>query len=97
MARYFKISQQAYSKWEQGDELDELTLNKIAVKLGVTVDFIKSLNEEGGIQNMNSHCTNVINYQFNPIEKIVELYERLLTSQQELLKAKDEVISNLHK
>ena len=67
------------------------------MKLGVTVDFIKSLNEEGGIQNMNSHCTNVINYQFNPIEKIVELYERLLTSQQELLKAKDEVISNLHK
>nr|MBP6315786.1 helix-turn-helix transcriptional regulator [Chitinophagaceae bacterium] len=89
MARYFKISQQAYSKWEQGEDLDESTLNKIALKLGVTVDFIKSLNEESGVQNLNSHCTNVVNYQFNPIEKIVELYERLLKMQAETLESKE--------
>ncbi len=92
MARYFKISQQAYSKWEQGEELDDPTLNKIALKLGVTVDFIKSLNEEGAIQNLNSHCTNVVNYQFNPIEKIVELYERLLLTQAEVIAVKDKLI-----
>ncbi len=89
MARYFKISQQAYSKWEQGEDLDESTLNKIALKLGVTVDFIKSLNEESGVQNLNSHCTNVVNYQFYPIEKIVELYERLLKMQAETLESKE--------
>jgi transcriptional regulator with XRE-family HTH domain len=29
IARYFKITQQAYSKWEQGEEMDESTLLKI--------------------------------------------------------------------
>ena len=83
MARYFKITQQAYSKWEQGEEMDESTLLKICEKLGVSPDFIKTLNEETAIQNLNSHCTNVVNYQFNPIEKIIELYERLLKLQEE--------------
>lgn len=97
MARYFKISQQAYSKWEQGEEMDDNTLDKIALKLGVTKDFIKNLNEDGGIQNLNSHCTNVVNYQFNPLEKIIELYERLLSAQKELLHSKEELLKNLSK
>ena len=41
MARYFKITQQAYSKWEQGEDIEESTLQKICDKLGVSVDFVK--------------------------------------------------------
>jgi len=49
---------------------------------------VKTLNEESAIQNMNQNCTNVVNYQFNPIEKIIELYERLLKVQEENIQLK---------
>ena len=89
MARYFKITQQAYSKWEQGEGIEEATLLKICEKLGVSIEFIKTLNEESAIQNLNNNCTNVVNYQFNPIEKIIELYERLLKVQEENIRLKN--------
>lgn len=92
------ISQQAVSKLEQQEEIDEETLSKAADALGVSPDLIKNFDEQKAVYNINNFRDNTLEQgataiaqQFNPIEKIVELYERLLNSEREklqLLKAK---------
>lgn len=88
------ITQQAVSRLEQQEEIDEETLSKAAEALGVSPDLIKNFDEEKAVYNINNH-----NYReatiseggsaiasaqiINPIEKIVELYERLLKSERE--------------
>jgi len=83
MAHRLKISQQAYSKIEQSAELDNDFLDKIAQELGCTSEALKQLDEAPFMQNFNHNCANVVAYQFNPIEKIVSLYEELLKSERE--------------
>jgi transcriptional regulator with XRE-family HTH domain len=95
------ISQQAISKIEQSAEE---ALEKIAKALGITSEAIKGFSEEAvfniisntfhNTSNENSTLiASSLNYQptFNTVEKIVELYERLLQAEREkveLLKAK---------
>jgi transcriptional regulator with XRE-family HTH domain len=97
------ISQQAVSKLEQQEEIDEETLSKAADALGVSPDLIKNFDEEKAVYNINNHnyreatinegANAIASAQIiNPIEKIVELYERLLKSEREkieLLKGKN--------
>jgi len=99
LATELGISQQAISKIEQSEEVDDSALNKIAVVLGVTPEAIKNFNEDAVLNIINntftSHDTstlNAINFQptFNPIDKLVEvfeenkkLYEQLLASERE--------------
>ena len=91
------ISQQTISKIEQSEDVDDATLEKIANVLGVSAEAIKNFSEEVlifHIQNMNDNSTAYsYNYQchYNPLDKVVELYERLLQSEREkveLLKGK---------
>jgi transcriptional regulator with XRE-family HTH domain len=98
------ISQQAISKIEQSAEVEEEALEKIAKALGITSEAIKGFSEEAvfniisntfhNTSNENSTLiASSLNYQptFNTVEKIVELYERLLQAEREkveLLKAK---------
>jgi transcriptional regulator with XRE-family HTH domain len=83
------VSQQTVSKIEQSEDVDNATLEKIANVLGVSADAIKNFNEEVlifHIQNMNDNSTAYsYNYQchYNPLDKVVELYERLLASERE--------------
>lgn len=95
------ISQQAISKIEQQADIEDETLKQLAEALGVSPELIKNFDEEKAVYNINSH-----NYReatindggsaiaaaqvFNPIEKIVELYERLLQSERE----KNELLKN---
>ncbi len=81
---------------EQSENIDDGKLKSIAEALGVSVETIKNFDEDSllGTSNFfNSHfqdnSTAVIN-QFNPLEKIVELYERLLESERERNKALEE-------
>jgi transcriptional regulator with XRE-family HTH domain len=96
LAHELKVSQQTVSKIEQSETIDELMLEQIASILGVSVDGIKNFSEEAvfniisnTFNNTSSDSSTLIasslNYQptFNTIEKIVELYERLLQSEQE--------------
>lgn len=87
------ISKQAVSKLEQSEEIDEERLSQIAEILGVTVEGLKSYNEENIIYNTNNFydtttftgstvSANIENIN-NPIEKIIELYESLLKSERE--------------
>jgi transcriptional regulator with XRE-family HTH domain len=88
------MSQQTISKLEQQEEIEEEPLKKLAEALGVSPELIRNFDEERAVYNINSH-----NYReatineggnalaaaqvFNPVEKIVELYERLLKSERE--------------
>jgi len=95
LAAELGVSQQSISKIEQSEEVEDSTLEKIAGVLGISVEGIKSFSEEGIVNYFNTfndhsgtgaffsstnlHCT------FNPIDKLVELYERLLASEREKL------------
>ena len=87
------LSQQAISSLEQKETLDVPTLEKVAKTLGVSPEAIKNFNEEAAVTFVNTyndsssnqgtvyfsnyHCT------FNPIDKIVELYDALLKVERE--------------
>jgi transcriptional regulator with XRE-family HTH domain len=93
LAMELGVSQQAISKIEQSEEVDGAILDKIADILGVNAEAIKSFSEEGIVNYFNtfnnesgagafSHLTN-LHCTFNPLDKVVELYERLLESERE--------------
>ena len=90
------ISQQAVSKLEQSEQIEDNTLDKVATVLGVSKEAIKNYSDEvvfnvisNTYHNSSSdHSTLIassVNYQptFNTVEKIVELYERLLAIERE--------------
>ena len=103
LAAELGISQQAVSKIEQSAEVEEGALEKIAKVLGVTTEAIKNFSEEAVfniIGNTYHDNSASLNFQcsFNPIDKIIQLYdektallERLLESEREkveMLKSK---------
>ena len=102
LAAQLGITQAAISKMEQGDKVSEDRLKQVADALGVTVDAIKNFDENATINNnIYDQNNTVINYQFNPIDKLVELfeenkklYERLLESER---KRNDQLESLLKK
>ncbi|MBS0027090.1 helix-turn-helix domain-containing protein [Chitinophaga hostae] len=85
------LSQQGISALEKMEYIDDAMMDKIADVLGVSADLIRDFDERNVINNINnvrdcSFSDNSINSvagTFNPLEKIVELYERLLTSERE--------------
>jgi transcriptional regulator with XRE-family HTH domain len=96
LAAELGISQQAISKIEQSADIDGEVLEKIAKVLVLTSEAIKAFTEEAifniisnTFHNTSSDNSTLIasslNYQptFNTVEKIVELYERLLQSERE--------------
>ena len=82
LAEGLGITQQAVSKMEQSKNIDDEKLKRVADILGVTADNIKKFNEEVAICNIqnnnDSATTNNLTYNQNPLDKIVELYERML-------------------
>ena len=83
LAAELGISQQAVSKIEQSAEVEDGALEKIAKVLGVTVEGLKHFTEDSVFNNINNFHDNSIQNNFNPIEKVIELYERLLASERE--------------
>ena len=81
------ISQQAISSLEQKEALDKDMLEKVAKALKISPDAIKSFNEENTINifsnTYNDNSSILGTYHFNPLEKMVELYEALLKSERE--------------
>lgn len=82
-------TQKRISALEQKEEIDEHLLAQVAAIFKVPVEAIKNFDEETAINvignsyhdnstsNVNYHCT------FNPIDKIVELYDALVKSEKE--------------
>lgn len=79
---------------EAKEEIEPALLEQVAKALKVTPEAIKSFNEEAAfnyVNTFNDHSIgafNNYNCNFNPLDKMVELYERML-------KEKDEMISKL--
>jgi transcriptional regulator with XRE-family HTH domain len=86
LADLLGVSQQAVSRMESSQDVEEERLQKVATALGVTPEAIRHFSEEALFNNINNNFhdnASLINYQFNPMDKIVDLYERLLKSERE--------------
>ena len=69
--------------------MDDERLNEIAKALGVTAHTIKNFSEQTAINIISStlhdNAGSVFqNPTYNPIDKIIELYERMLKEKDEL-------------
>ena len=88
LAQALGTNQQAISAIENSETIDEAKLVEIAKALGVTAEAIKNFSEEAIFNiigntinnNDNASMNSNVQYQptFNPLDKVVELYERLV-------------------
>ena len=86
-------TQKKVSLLEQKDIIEDDILQQVSKILGVPTEAFKNFDEEKAIYNIQNNYDNAahnINYNFNPIDKIVELfeenknlYERLLLAEKE--------------
>ncbi|RKS01672.1 helix-turn-helix transcriptional regulator [Flavobacterium sp. 102] len=92
LAMAIGVSQQTISNIENSEEVEEEVLLKIAEALEVSVEGIRNFNEETVLNIISNTFTsndtstlNAINIQpsFNTVDKIVELYERLLQAEKD--------------
>jgi len=100
LAQAIGTNQQAISGIEGSEEIDEKKLANIAEALGVTVEAIKSFSEENVFNYFNTFNESVTgsfitnnSCNFNPLDKVVELYERLVQAE----KDKNEYLEKLYK
>ncbi|MBE8726913.1 helix-turn-helix transcriptional regulator [Flavobacterium hungaricum] len=87
------ISQQTVSNIELSETVDHERLLDIAKALGVTVEAIENFSEESVFNFFNNFYDNSSSQgnsfnqgmyaTFNPLDKVVELYERLVQAEKE--------------
>lgn len=83
------------------DELEPEVLEKITKALDIPIEAITELNEgaliniySGTWQDNATVAGSIQNQIFNPIDKIVELYERLLKAEQEKVTMLHDIIKD---
>jgi transcriptional regulator with XRE-family HTH domain len=94
-AKSLGISQQELSKIEQSENIKDNMLSKIAEQLGHTPEFIKNFDKGSLINSFNQTGGTVIGNQFNPLEKIIELYESRVNELLQRLEAQKSKIESL--
>ncbi len=96
------VTQQTISKMEREEDIADEKLKEVANALGVTPEAIKSFDEDrvfyyiNNVQEVHTNSVGIVNGDYksiNPIDKLVEVYERLLASERE----KIELLKNLKK
>ena len=95
LAERMGVSQQTVSRFEQTETLDDETLNKIAAALNIPVEAIKNFNDDSTNNFVNTFYDNSgFNYQcnFNPLDKVIELYERIIQTEREKVTLLEEVL-----
>jgi len=102
LADQIGVSQATLSLYEKKEKLEPEILDKIAKALDIPIEAITEL-EQGTAINIfsgtwNDNASNSVNYNptFNPIDKVVELYDEKIALYERMLKEKDEAISLLH-
>ncbi|HEY8781187.1 MAG TPA: helix-turn-helix transcriptional regulator [Mucilaginibacter sp.] len=101
LAAELGVSQQTVSRMEQSETIEDEVLAKVACVLGVSAEAIKNYSDEAVIYNIQNNyegstLNHSPNYQynhqctFNPIDKIVELYNEKVTLLERLLLAEKE-------
>ena len=99
LAEKIGVSQAALSGYEKRDKLEPEILKKICDALNIPEEAITEMDSDTAINiisnTFNDHASGVNYYPtFNPIDKIAELYERLLKSEQEKVAILQEVIQD---
>ncbi|HEY9009045.1 MAG TPA: helix-turn-helix transcriptional regulator [Ohtaekwangia sp.] len=82
LAAALGISQQAVSKLEQNDSIDDEYLDRVARALGVSPDAIKNFNEDAAIYNFHTNYDQA-NHHNNYHCKITERNEEEIKSLKE--------------
>ncbi|MFH6993204.1 helix-turn-helix domain-containing protein [Flavobacterium sp. FlaQc-48] len=103
LAQALGMSQQTISTIENSETIDEEKLIEIAKALGVTAEAIKSFSEENMITYFNTFNDSPGNFgnfasgaicNFNPLDKVVELYERLVLAEKEKVEYLERIIKD---
>lgn len=87
LASALGVSQQTVSNMERSVEIEEDLLAQVAQILGVTPEAIENFSEDAVFSIINNtfqdSSSNNNNYMctINPVDKIIELYERLLDAE----------------
>lgn len=99
LAEQIGVSQATLSSYEKKSKLDQEILEKITKALNIPLEAITDLGEDSSINIVASTLTAndnaaIFNYypSFNPIDKIVELYDRLLQSEKEKVEILQEAL-----
>lgn len=101
LAMAIGVSQQTISTIENSETVDEDKLAQIATALGVSAEAIKNFNEDSLINIINNTFSDfkdnasAINYgcTFNPLDKVIELYNEKEKLYERLLQAeKDKIV-----
>ena len=88
IAEAINMSQQNFSKLEQKEMIDNETLEKIAKVMEIPSEVIKNFSEDAAINIISStlHGNSgsvMFNPTFHTVEKVVELYDKLLAGKDE--------------
>ena len=92
LAMAIGVSQQTISNIENSETVEDDKLQEIAKALGVTLEAIKNFSEESVFNFFNNFYDNSASngqgafgpvYNFNPLDKVVELYERLVQAEKD--------------
>ncbi|MDE3185667.1 MAG: helix-turn-helix transcriptional regulator [Bacteroidota bacterium] len=92
-------NQQKISLLEQKETIDDSVLQQVAAALKIPAEAIQNFDEEQAvniISNTFNDQANGYNYyptfNFNPVEKMIELYERMLQQQKEMIEKLEKLI-----
>lgn len=105
LATAIGVSQQSISNIEASETVDEEKLQAIASSLGVSVEAIRDYSDEAVFNIISNTYHNTssdnstliassVNYQptFNTVDKIVELYERLVQAEKEKVEYLEKIL-----
>ena len=97
------VSQQTVSNIENSETVEETVLQKVADALEVTVEGIKNFSEEA-VLNIIGNTYNVdnssaVNYgcTFNPLDKVIALFDEKEKLYERLLKAEQDKVAYLER
>ena len=95
------VSQQTISNIENSESIEDDKLVEIAKAMGVTPEAIKNFTEESIINYFTNHFNDSSSFNnqctFNPLDKMVQLFEENKALHRELLQAEKDKVAYLEK
>lgn len=98
LAKELNTTQQSISYYEKQEDLDEVLFEQLAQGMGVSPDILRNFNMESqifSIQEMRDSSQAIYNYNFSPIDKIVEQAAKIERLYEDILKVEREKIELL--
>ncbi|MCT6869874.1 MAG: helix-turn-helix transcriptional regulator [Apibacter sp.] len=101
LAEQIGVSQATLSSYEKKEKLEQDVLDKVAKALDIPVEAITELEQGTAINIISStlhdNSGSIFNSPtFNPLDKVVQLYDEKIALYERMLKEKEEAISLLH-